>query len=345
MWLCAKVSAAVLVLALGLSGSGAQAQTPAEFYKGKTISIIVGFGAGGGYDLYARLVGRFIGEHIPGKPNVVVQNMEGAGSVRASNHVYTVAPKDGTVIAAVNQNMPMYQLLGGKAAQFDAANMVWLGTMGGSNGLLYTWHTSPVKTIEDAKKTEVKLGGTGTNSDSHIFPTLINNMLGTKFKVINGYAGGSKEVHLALERGEVEGRGGNSWSSLISSNRDWVEQKKLNFLVQIGFAPEPELTSVPMLQSFMKTDAERQIVDLVSLPTVLGYAQWVAPEVPADRVAALRSAYEATMKDAGFLAEARKLGVTLKPDTGAAVEGLVQRVAGTPKPVIAEAARLLEWKD
>ena len=230
MWLRGKVSAAALILALGLSGSGAQAQTPAEFYKGKTISIIVGFGAGGGYDLYARLVGRFIGEHIPGKPNVVVQNMEGAGSVRASNHVYTVAPKDGTVIAAVNQNMPMYQLLGGKAAQFDAANMVWLGTMGGSNGLLYTWHTSPVKTIEDAKKTEVKLGGTGTNSDSHIFPTLINNMLGTKFKVINGYAGGSKEVHLALERGEVEGRGGNSWSSLISSNRDWVEQKKPRFL-------------------------------------------------------------------------------------------------------------------
>ena len=298
-----------LAAAFLLSGAGVRAQTAVEFYKGKTINIIVGFGAGGGYDLYARLVGRFIGEYIPGNPKVVVQNMDGAGSVRAANYVYTGAPKDGTVIAAVNQNMPMYQLLGGKAAQFDAAKMTWLGTMGGSNGLLYTWHTSKVKTIEDAMKTPVK------------------------------------EVHLAMERGEVEGRGGNSWSSLLSSNRDWVEQKKLNFLVQIGFEPEPELRAVPMLQSLMKTDDERKIVDLVSLPTVLGYAQWVAPEVPADRVETLRAAYAATMKDPGFLAETRKLGVPLRPDTGAAVETLVKRVANTPKPVLLEAARLLEWKD
>ncbi len=328
-----------------LCGTGALAQTPAEFYKGKTVNIVVGFGAGGGYDLYARLLGRYIGEHIPGKPNVVVQNMDGAGSVRAANYVYAGAPKDGTVVAAVNQNMPMYQLLGGKAAQFDAGKMVWLGTMGGSNGLLYTWHTSIVKTIEDAKKTVVTLGGTGTNSDSHIFPTLINNMIGTKFKVVNGYAGGSKEIHLALERGEVEGRGGNAWASLMSSNRDWVEQKKLNFLVQIGFEPEKEIRDVPMLQTFMKTDDERKIVDLVSLPTALGYAHWTAPEVPADRVAALRGAYDATMKNQTFLAEAQKLGMMLRPGAGAAVEALVKRVADTPKPIIAEAGRLLEWKD
>ena len=219
------------ILAFSLASSPAQAQTPEEFYKGKTINIIVGFTAGGGYDLYARLLSRFIGEHIPGKPGVVVQNMDGAGSVRASNHVYAVAPKDGTVIAAVNQNMPMYQLLGGKAAQFDAARMTWLGSMGGSNGLLYTWHTSKVKSIEDAKQTQVTLGGTGTNSDSHIFPTLINNMLETKFKVINGYAGGTKEIHLALERGEVEGRGGNSWASLQSSNPDWIAKKMVNFKI------------------------------------------------------------------------------------------------------------------
>jgi tripartite-type tricarboxylate transporter receptor subunit TctC len=328
-----------------MAGTPAQAQSPAEFYRGKTINIIVGFGAGGGYDLYARLLGRYMGEHIPGKPNVIVQNMDGAGSVRAANYVYNVGAKDGTVIAAVNQNMPMYQLLGGRAAQFDAAKMVWLGTLGGSNGLLYTWHTSPVKTIADAKKTEVKLGGTGTNSDSHIFPTLINNLIGTKFKIINGYSGGSKEVHLALERGEVEGRGGNAWASLMSSNRDWIEGKKLNFLVQIGFKTEKEIPQVPMLQDLVATDKERQIVDLVSLPTVLGYAHWVAPEVPADRVAALRAAYEATVKDKGFLAEADKLGMMMRPATGTEVEALVKRVAGTPKPVLEEAARLLEWKD
>ncbi len=325
--------------------SPARAQSVADFYKGKTVSIVVGFGAGGGYDLYARLLGRFIGEHIPGRPNVVVQNMEGAGSVRAANYVYASGPKDGTVIAAVNQNMPMYQLLGGKAAQFVAAKMVWLGSMGGSNGLLYTWHTSPVKTMDDAMRIEVKLGGTGTNSDSHIFPTLINNLIGTKFKVINGYSGGSKEVHLALERGEVEGRGGNAWASLMSSNRDWIEQKKLNFLVQIGFRPEPEIPNVPMLQDLVKSERDRQIVDLVSLPTVLGYAQWVAPDVPADRVAALRAAYAATMKDPAFLAEAEKLGMMLRPATGAEVEAQVSKVASTPRPVLEEAARVLEWKD
>ena len=333
------------VLACVLTCGAARAQSPADFYRGKTVSIIVGFGAGGGYDLYARLLGRFIGEHIPGKPNVIVQNMEGAGSVRAANFVYALGAKDGTVIAAVNQNMPMYQLLGGKAAQFVAARMVWLGSMGGSNGLLYTWHTSPVKSIEEARRTEVKLGGTGTNSDSHIFPTLINNLIGTKFKVINGYSGGSKEVHLALERGEVEGRGGNAWASLTSSNRDWIDQKKLNFLVQIGFKPEPEIPQVPMLQDLVKTERDRQIVDLVSLPTVLGYAHWVAPEVPADRVAALRSAYAATLKDPAFLAEARRLGMLLRPATGAEVEAQVAKVASTPKPVLGEAARVLEWKD
>ena len=338
-------------LALGLAAAlalcaPAQAQQSVEsFFKGKTIDFYIGFSPGGGYDFYARLLARFMGEHIPGKPNVIVQNMDGAGSVRAANFVYAASPKDGTVIAAVNQNMPMYQLLGGKAAQFVAAKMVWLGSMGGSNGLLYAWHTSPVKSIEEAKRTEVKLGGTGTNSDSHIFPTLINNLLGTKFKVINGYAGGSKEVHLALERGEVEGRGGNAWASLTSSNRDWIDQKKLNFLVQIGFKPEPEIPEVPMLQDLVKTERDRQIVDLVSLPTVLGYAHWIAPEVPAERVAALRAAYVATMKDPAFLAEAQRLSMMLRPATGAEVEAQVAKVASTPRPVLEEAARVLEWKD
>ena len=193
----------------GLAAHAASAQSVADFYKGKTIQIVVGFGAGGGYDLYARALGRHLGKHMPGNPTVVVQNMEGAGSVRAANYVYAGSPQDGTVIAAVNQNAPMYQLLGGAGAKFEAAQLQWLGSMTNSNGTVYTWHTSGIKTLDDAKLKEVPMGAVGAQSDSVIFPNLINELLGTKFKPITGYAG-STQIHLAMERGEVMGRGGNS---------------------------------------------------------------------------------------------------------------------------------------
>src|ERR1700682_2038897 len=294
-----------LTAAALLASHAACADEASDFYRGKTITVIVGFGAGGGYDLYARLFAHYLGNHIAGQPNVVVKNMGGGGSVRASNYVYSVAPKDGTVLAAVNQNMPMYQMLGGAGAQFNAAEMNWLGSMAYSNGTLYTWYQSGIKTLEDAKSREVLLGGVGTTSDSYIYPTLINGLLGTRFKVINGYAG-TKEIHLAVERGEVMGRGGNTWASLTSSNQDWVEQKKINLLVQIGFKSEPEITQVPLLIDLVKTPEEKQIVTVVTLPTALGYTNWLAPEVPAGRMKLLRAAYDATMQDKAFLEEAGK---------------------------------------
>ena len=316
-----------------------------DFYRGKTVALIVGFGAGGGYDLYARFLARHFGNNIPGKPNVIVQNMEGAGSVRAANYVYVNAPKDGTVIAAVNQNMPMYQMLGGKAAQFDAAQFQWLGSMASSNGTLYTWYKSPTKTLEDAKKRETTLGGTGTNSDSHIFTMMINNLLGTKFRPIHGYAGGSKEIHIAIEREEVEGRGGNSWASLVSSNQDWIDQKKINILVQIGFKSEPELTHVPVLIDLVKTEEEKQIVTVATMPTTLGYAHWLSPGVPAERVKILRAAYEATMKDPAFLAEAKKSNILIKPQPAAEIEALVKKAAATPKSILEKTAKVLDWRE
>ena len=318
-----------------------------DFYKGRQVSIICGFAPGGGYDAYARLLGRHIGRHIPGNPSVVVQNMEGAGTVRASNHVYVNAAKDGSVIAAVNQNMPMYQMLGGKAAQFDAARLRFVGSLIGSNGLLYTWSTSPTKSIADAKTRETPLGGTGTNSDSHIFPTFINNVLGTRFKVINGYSGGTREINIALERGEVEGRGGNSWAGLMASSPHWVEQKKLNFLVQIGLVPEPEpqLAKVPLLIDLVTTPEDRRAVEVITVPTVLGYAYWLAPEVPNERIEMLRKAFDATAKDPQFLADADKSKMLIKAQTGAEIEALVRKAAATPKPTLERAARLLEWKN
>ena len=223
-----------------LGAHAASAQSAADFYKGKTVQIVVGFGAGGGYDLYARALGRHLGKYMPGNPAVVVQNMEGAGSVRAANYVYAGSPQDGTVIAAVNQNAPMYQLLGGAGARFEAAQLQWLGSMTNSNGTVYTWHSSGIKTLDDAKLKEVPMGAVGAQSDSVIFPNLMNEMLGTKFKPITGYAG-STQIHLAMERGEVMGRGGNSWSSLQTANASWLKENKVNLLVQVGFAKEPDL--------------------------------------------------------------------------------------------------------
>jgi hypothetical protein len=338
----AKARLAALTAALLASHLPLAAEEASDFYRGKTITVIVGFGAGGGYDLYGRLLAHHLGNHIAGQPNVVVQNMEGAGSVRASNYVYSVAPKDGTVIAAVNQNMPMYQMLGGAGAQFNAAAINWLGSMAYSNGTLYTWSGSGINTLDDAKSRDVLLGGAGTTSDSHIYPTLINGLLGTRSKVINGYAG-TKEIHLAIERGEVMGRGGNTWASLTSSNQDWIDQNKISILVQIGFKPEPELAQVPLLIDLVKPP-EKQIVTVVTLPTALGYTNWLAPEVPPARMKVLREAYDTTLRDKAFLDEAQKHAMMIRPQTGVEIEALIKQAASVPKPVLEHTAQLLGWQ-
>lgn len=340
--LAANVMAAFAAALTAIAPAHAADETN-DFYRGKTITVIVGFGAGGGYDIYARLLAHHLGNHIPGQPNVVVQNMEGAGSVRAANYVYSLAPKDGTVIAAVNQNMPMYQMLGGAGAQFNSASINWLGSMAYSNGTLYTWTGSGIATLDDAKKREVVLGGVGTTSDSYIYPTLLNGLLGTRFKVINGYAG-TKEIHLAIERGEVMGRGGNTWASLMSSNPDWIGQKKVNILVQIGFATEPELTTVPLLIDLVKSAEDKQVATVVTLPTALGYTDWLAPEVPPARMQLMRAAYDATMQDKAFREEALQHGMLIRPQTSAEVEALIQRAASVPKPVLERTAQLLGWQ-
>lgn len=335
---------ALTAAALTLFIQPANAQSVADFYRGKTVTFICGFGPGGGYDLYPRVLGRYLGRHIPGNPSIVVQNMAGVGSARAANHVYGVAPKDGTVIAAVNQNMPMYQLLGGTGAQFDAGKLQYLGSMAYSNGLIYTWYTSGVKTIADARQKEVPLAAVGTTSDSHIYPTIVNALIGTKFKPVPGYSGGTGQINIAVERGEVMGRGGTSWASVQSANRAWLDGHKLNFLLQIGFEKERGLPDVPLLQEFVKSDGDMQIVKLISLPTALGYAHWVAPGVPAERLAALRTAYAETLKDPEFLQDAEKAHMEIRPQTGAQLDALTKQVIATPKSVLTRTARILGWQ-
>jgi tripartite-type tricarboxylate transporter receptor subunit TctC len=337
----AKTLFATACLAAGTCA--ASAQSAADFYKGKTVQIVVGFGVGGGYDLYARALSRYLGKHLPGNPNVVVQNMEGAGSVRAANFVYAGSPQDGTVIAAVNQNMPMYQMLGGAGAKFEAAGMQWLGSMTNSNGLVYTWHSSGIKTLDDAKRQEVPMGAVGAASDSVIFPNLINEMVGTKFKPISGYAG-SAQIHLAMERGEVMGRGGNSWASVQTANMSWIKENKINILVQVGFEKEPDLPQVPLLLDLVNDEDRKGVIRVVSLPTALGYGHWVAPGVPKDRVAAMRAAYAAVMKDPEFLKETEKTGMVIRVQAGETLDGLVRQVTTAPRAVLDRTAQILKWK-
>jgi tripartite-type tricarboxylate transporter receptor subunit TctC len=313
-----------------------------DFYRGKTINIIVGFGPGGGYDLYARLLARHLGKHVPGNPSVVVQNMEGAGGVRAANHVYNVAPKDGTVIAGVNQGAAMFKLLGGKGAQYDPAKFQWLGSMAASNNTVYVWHTSGIKTLDDAKGREVSMAGSGVISDANIYPAVFNALVGTKFKVISGYTG-TNDSNLALERGEVEGRGGGAYSSLVSTRPDWLREEKVKILAQIGFEKEPDLKDVPLLLDIVKSEEERQIATVVTLPTAIGYNYWLAPEVPAERVEVLRTAFAAALKDEALLAEAKKQSLEIRPKTGQELEAMVNKAAETPKPILEKTATILGW--
>lgn len=326
--------------AIALAASPALAQEP--FYKGKTINIMVGFGPGGGYDLYSRLLARYLGDHIPGNPTVIVQNMTGAGGVRAANHVYAAAAKDGTAIAGVNQGAAMFQMLGGKGAQYDPAKFVWLGSMAYSNNTVYTWRASGVQTIEDARKREVSVAGSGVISDANIYPAVLNALVGTKFKIINGYAG-TNESNLALERGEVEGRGGGAYSSLVSTKPDWLRDKKIAILAQIGFEREPDLPDTPLLLDLVKDDEARQIATVVTMPTAIGYNHWVAPEVPADRVKLLRDGYAAALKDPALVADAKKQTLEIRPKTADELTALVEKAAAIPKPILDKTAKILEW--
>jgi tripartite-type tricarboxylate transporter receptor subunit TctC len=320
----------------------AYAQSPAEFYAGKTVRIIVSYTPGGGYDNYSRLLARHLGNHIPGKPTVIVQNMPGGAGITASNHVYIVAPKDGTAIAAVDQNIPMLQLLRGKGVQYDMAKVHWLGNIASSNGIAMAWHTTPVKTINDAKKAEVVMGATGSNDDAWVYAKAMNALLGTKFKVITGYAGTSA-VNIAIESGEVQAMGRSTYYGFASQRPDWIRHKKVTMLVQFGFTRQPELLDVPLLTELVQDEQSKQIAAMISLPTSIGYSHWLAPEVPADRAMALRQAYVAALKDPALLAEAKKLNLEVVPKTAEQLQALIQQTSATPQAIRDKTAAILEW--
>jgi tripartite-type tricarboxylate transporter receptor subunit TctC len=338
------VRGAVAAAAFAVVPAMGWAQSPAEFYKGKNVELYVGYSAGGGYDVYARMVARYMGKHIPGSPTVVVKNMDGAGSLRLANALYNSLPKDGTVFGTVARGAAFDPLLGNKAAQFDASKFSWIGSANDEVSVCVAWHTSGITKIEDTFNKELIVGGTGPSADTDQFPRIANGVLGTKMKIVTGYPGGN-DVSLAMERGEVQGRCGWSWSSVIATRKDWYDSKKINVLVQLSLAKHPDLPNVPLILDLAKTPEQKQILTLVFARQALGRPFLAPPGIPQDRVDALRKAFMDTMKDPEFLAEAEKAKLEITPIDGAKVQQIVAEAYKVDPAIAKKTEELLKVED
>ena len=324
-----RVAIAILALLTAWPSLASGQQTVEDFYRGKKIDLIIGYSSGGTYDLYARLVARHLGHHIPGKPLIVPRNMPGAGSRAAATWVHSVAPRDGTVLATADQSLSLQQAAGDDRIKFDTTKFIYIGNPNVENNTTATWHTSRVKTIEDAKRIEAAMGATGGSTSSQ-YPKAMNALLGTKFKIILGYPGGN-EINLAMERGEVDGRGSNSWASWKATRPHWIAEKKINILVQIGLKKAPDLAHVPLLMELGASAEDRALLRLLSASTAIGRPIFTTPDVPADRVAALRKAFDAMVRDPAFLEDARQGHFEIDATTGEAMQKLVSEIVGMPR--------------
>jgi tripartite-type tricarboxylate transporter receptor subunit TctC len=330
---------AIVILAL-CPVTVVHAQGPADFYSGKSVDLYIGYSAGGGYDIYARLLSRHMGRFIPGNPAIVPKNMPGAGSLVLANWLYNVAPKDGTAFGTIGRGTGFDPLLGSTKAQFDAAKFNWIGSMNDEVSVCAAWYTSGITKLEQVQQTPLTVGGSGPAADTDQFPKVLNATIGTKFKIVTGYPGGN-DVDLAMERGEVMGRCGWSWSSVIATHRHWLDEKKISVLVQLSLSKHPDLPNVPLVMDFAKNEAERQIFKLVFARQPMGRPFLAPPGIPGDRVAVLRKAFMDTMRDKQFLAEAEKMQLEINPVSGEAVQEIVQDVYRTPKAVAAAVANMV----
>jgi tripartite-type tricarboxylate transporter receptor subunit TctC len=316
----------------------AQSDPVTAFYKGKTINAYIGVGVGGEYDLQARLIAKHLGRHIPGQPNVVPQNMTGASGLKMLNFLYNQAPRDGTAIGMIQNGFPAAQAIGRPGIQFDSNQLRWLGTIAPVVETMAVWHTADVRSIDDARKKEIVVGATARGGITFTYPALMNELLGTKFKIVTGYSGGN-EINIAMERGEVQGRN-NSWSSWKVTKRPWLKEQKLFVIAQAG-AKASDLDA-PAIEQLTKSQADRQLVDLIMSGAALGRPMTTTPDVPEPRLRALRAAFLAVMKDPDFVAETAKLNIEIDPVSGEAMQKIVTNVLATPKAVTERAKPLLE---
>ena len=333
-----RVSALVLAAVLFLPSASA-AQPPAEFYKGKQVSIYVGFSAGGTYDVYARALARHIGKHIPGNPTVIPRNMEGAGSLRLANYVQAVAPRDGTAIATIGRATVAAPLFGVAAAQFDPRRFSWHGSANNEVSICAAWHTAGIARFDDLKTKEFAFGATGPTEEAVQIYKTMNALFGTKIRTVSGYPGGN-QINLAIERGEIHGRCALSWSSVKATLQHWIDEKKFRPLLQVAAAKHADLPDVPLLMELAQDEPTRQILRFLVARQVIGRPFFGPPEVPADRAAALRKAFNDTMEDKEFLAEADKAKLEVNPVPAERIEDLLKDLYAIPADVTKQAAVL-----
>ena len=328
-----------------LTSGPAGADPVADFYAGKQIRFVIRTPPGGDYDQYTRLLARFLGKHIPGNPSLIPVNMPGGGGITAANYMAQVAPRDGTVIGIVSQGLAADEALGMSAGlKADLRDFNWIANVVFSNQLLVVWHTSPTKSLEDAKKRETLIGTTGAGSASVQYPAFYNNVIGTKFKIVFGYTGG-QEIDLAMQRGEVEGRGTNPYSGWMASEPTWIPQKLIIPLVQSGVEKEPALPDVPLITELPVKPGDKPLLEFMARAATVGRPLGTTPGVPPERVAALRAAFADTIKDPEFIAQADKERLEIRPMTGEKLAGIIAGLLGTPDDVRERVKVALQPKD
>jgi tripartite-type tricarboxylate transporter receptor subunit TctC len=323
----------LLVAALSAADASLVARAHAQsFYEGKTVTVVTSTGIGGTYDVLARAVARHMPKYVPGKPTMIVQNMPGAGNALATNYMYNVAPKDGTVMVVIHAAMPLHQVLDGSGVRYDASKFNWLGSPGPENEVVLVWHTAGVRTIDDAKRKEIILGATGEGSGIFILPMAMNHVLGTKFKVVIGYKS-SEDVNLAMQRGEVQARA-FGFDSIQAQHSDWLRDKAIDIIVQAGVKRDSYLPDVPLLTELTKTEEDREIMALISSTAGLGHPYLVPPGTPPERIAVLRRAFAETLREKSFRDEVTRLGLRIEPmDAEEVTKSVTDTISASPAVV------------
>jgi tripartite-type tricarboxylate transporter receptor subunit TctC len=331
----------VVAVILAAVAPAAHADSVEDFYKGRTITVLIGYSPGGSYDAAGRVLARHMARYIPGNPSLLPQNMPGAGTLNLVNYLYNVAPKDGTAFGIFARGMAMEPLIGGTNAKFDATRLTWIGSAANEISLCATFASSPVKTWRDALTTEFTVAGNGSGSDPDVFANVLRNAFGVKNRLISGYPG-SAEISLAMERGEIDGRCGWSWSSIKAEKSQWLAEHKLNLIVQLALEKAADLPDVPLITELATDDRRRQILKLIFSRQTMGRPFAGPPAIPADRAEALRKAFDLTMKDPEFLAEAQMRGLEINPVSGHAIEKLIAELYATPRDVVTQAREATE---